>query len=163
MRWRGNQCDARRGVPQPRDHLGHLEAGQLPAFTRLCALSDLDFDFLARAEIFGGDAKAAAGNLLDHAVRVVAIFIGLEPLAVLTAFTRYRLCANSVHGNGECFVGFRRQRAKRHSGRDKALADFGDRLDLVNGDRFLGEVELEQIAQVNGRQFFHALRKLRVG
>ena len=150
-------------MSQTCDHFGHLKARQLPTFTGLCALRDLDFNFLARAQIFGGDAKAAAGNLFDHAVGVVAIFIRLETLAVLAAFTRDGLCADPVHGNGERFMRLWRQRAKGHSGRNKAFADFGDRLNLVNRDGFFGEVEFQQIAQVNRRQFFHALRKLRVG
>ena len=74
MRRRRDQHHAGRRVAQPRDHLGHLEAGQLPAFAGLCTLGDLDFDFLACAEIFGGYAKAARGDLLDDTLLALSPF-----------------------------------------------------------------------------------------
>ena len=150
-------------MPQARNHFGDLETGQLAAFTGLCALCDLDFNFLARAKIFGGYAETATGDLFDDAVGVVAIFIGLEPLAVFATFAGYSLCANPVHGNRECLMRLRRQCAKRHARRDKAFANFGDRFDFINRNGFLREVEFQQIAQVNRRQFPHALGKLCVG
>ena len=91
-------------MPQARNHFGDLETRQLATFTGLCALCDLDFNFLARAKIFGGYTETAAGDLFDDAVGIVAIFIGLEPLAVFATFTGYGLCANPVHGNGQCFM-----------------------------------------------------------
>ena len=59
VRGRGDQCHPRCRMAQSRDHLGHLEARQLATFAGLCTLRDLDFDFLARAQIFGGNAKPA--------------------------------------------------------------------------------------------------------
>jgi hypothetical protein len=60
MRRRRDQHHPGRRMAQLGDHLGHLEAGQLPAFAGLGALRDLDLDFLGGAQIFGGDAEAAA-------------------------------------------------------------------------------------------------------
>ena len=149
-------------MPQPCNHFGHLKAGQLPTFAGLCALCDLDFNFLARTQIFGGNTEAAACDLLDDAVGVVTILIWLETLAVFAAFARNGLCADPVHGDGQCFMCLWRQGAKRHSGCYKTFADFGDRLNLVNRNWLFREVELQQIAQINRRQLFDALGKLRV-
>jgi hypothetical protein len=88
-------------MAQPGDHLGHLETGQLAAFAGLGTLRDLDLDFLARTQIFRGDAEAPGGDLLDVRVGIVAIGIGLEARAILAAFARHRLGADAVHRDGE--------------------------------------------------------------
>ena len=43
-------------VPQPRDQVGHLVAGQLAAFARLGALGDLDLELVGANEVRGGHA-----------------------------------------------------------------------------------------------------------
>ena len=56
-----------------------------------------------------------------------------------------------------------RKRAQRHAWRDEALADLGNRLNLVEWHAFLGIIELHQVAQIDWRQFAHPCRKLQVG
>ena len=67
VRRRRDQHHAGRRMAQARDHLGHLEAGQLAALAGLGALRDLDLDLAALVQIFGGHAEAARGHLLDRA------------------------------------------------------------------------------------------------
>ena len=68
VRRRRDEHHAGRGVAQPRDEGADFVAGKLPAFAGLRALRHLDFDFLRAGEIRGGDAEAAARDLLDRAV-----------------------------------------------------------------------------------------------
>ena len=84
MRRRGDQRHPRRRVAQLRDEFGHLEAGQLPALTRLGALRDLDLDLVAGVEIFGGDAEPARGDLLHVAE------LALSPFGIGGLVTRLR-------------------------------------------------------------------------
>ena len=65
MRRRADQAHARHAVAQFADVVGHLAARQLTALAWLGALGHLDLDLVSAAEVFGGDAKAARGHLLD--------------------------------------------------------------------------------------------------
>ena len=164
MMWgRGDQRHARGRMAQARDHLGHLEAGKLPAFAGLCPLSNLDLNFLAGTQIFGGDTKSARCNLLDHAVGIVAILIGFEALAIFAPFARDSFCPDTVHGDGKCFMRLRRKRPQRHTRCDEALADLGYRLDLVERYARAGVIEFHKVAQIDWRQFAHTGGKLQVG
>ncbi|MCY1170030.1 hypothetical protein D9M73_100880 [compost metagenome] len=163
VRRRRDQRHARRRMAQLGDELGHLEAGQLPAFAGLCALRDLDFDLVAGVEIFRRHAKATAGDLLHPGIGVVAIGIGLIARAVLAAFARHRLGTDAVHRDGERFMRFGAERAQRHARRHETLADLGDRLDLIDRHALGGEIELQQIAQIDRRQPLHPARELQIG
>jgi hypothetical protein len=59
------------GVAQPRDQFVDLVAGQLAALAGLGALRDLDLQHLGIDQVFGGDAEAAGGDLLDLAALAV--------------------------------------------------------------------------------------------
>ena len=163
MRRRGNQRHAGRRMAQAGDEFRHLEAGKLAALAGLGALRDLDLHLLARAEIFGGDAETARCDLLDVGIGVVAIFIGGVALAVLAALARHGLGADAVHRDGERFMRLGRERAQGHARRHEPLADFGNRLDLVDRHRLVRIVEFEQVAQIDGLQIAHAARKLQIG
>src|SRR3546814_9718340 len=84
--------------------------------------SDLP-DLAALIQVFRGDAEAPGGNLLDRRVLVVAVVARHEARGILAALAGIRLRAHAVHRNVECAVRLRRQRTKRHAGRDEALAD----------------------------------------
>src|SRR3546814_12660142 len=118
-------------MAQPRDELGDLETRKLAAFAGLGALRDLDLDLVARAEIFGGDAKAARSDLLDIAVGAVAIGIGAIAFARFAAFARHRLGADAVHRARQRLLRLGRPCAERHPRGAATLADFGDRLAAV--------------------------------
>src|SRR6266852_3094655 len=81
-----NQADTRRRMPHPRDHGVDLVAGQLSAFAGLGALRHLDLHHVGVDEIFGGDAEAARGNLLDRRAHRIAVRHRLEAIALLAAF-----------------------------------------------------------------------------
>src|SRR3546814_6753182 len=74
-----------------------LEARKLAAFAGLGALRDLDLYLVAGAEIFGGDAKAAAGDLLDIAVGIVAVRIGAIARTGFATLARHRLEIGRAH------------------------------------------------------------------
>ncbi len=166
VRRRRDQRHARRRMAQLGDELGHLEAGQLPAFAGLCALRDLDFDLVAGVEIFRRHAKATAGDLLHPGIGVVAIGIGLIARAVLAAFARHRLGTDAVHRDGQRGVRLGGNRPQRHGAGGEALDDLGRGLDLVDRNR-LGrlDLELEQPTQrhVPARLVVDELRVLFVG
>src|SRR3546814_3275832 len=96
MRRRRDQHDAGGGVAQPRDLLGHLEAGKLAALAGLRPLRDLDLQLAAVVQIFRGDAEAAGGDLLDRRVGVVAVGPRAEALRILAALAGIRLGADAV-------------------------------------------------------------------
>jgi hypothetical protein len=115
VRRRADQHHAGGRMAQTCDHLGDLEAGQLPALAGLGALGDLDLQLDALVQIFGGDAEPARGHLLDGAVGVVAVRQGLVARAVLAALARDRLGPDAVHGDVQHAVGFRAQGAQAHA------------------------------------------------
>ena len=160
---RRDQHDARRRVAQARDHLGHLEAGQLAALAGLGALGDLDLELAAVVEVLGRDPEAARGDLLDGRVLVVTVGPRHVALRVLAAFAGIRLGADPVHGDIQRAVRLGAERAQRHAGRDEALADLGDRFDLLDGHRrnAVG-LEAEQVAQLRGRRAARAPVRLHV-
>src|SRR5260221_539441 len=67
VRRRRNQRSAGRRVANARDVFGDFARGKLPAFAGLGALRHFDFELFGADEIFGGDAEAARGHLLDSA------------------------------------------------------------------------------------------------
>ena len=158
VRRRADQGHARRGVAQPRDHLRHLEAGQLPALAGLGALGDLDLQLAALVQVLGGDAEAARRHLLDGGVPVVAVLVGTEARRILAALARVGLGADAVHRDVQ------RGRAPRATARPidmpgvmKRLRIAVDALDLVDRDGGLGGAELQQVAQLHRRPLVHLL------
>jgi hypothetical protein len=152
MRRRRNQGDARRGMAQPRDQPRYLDAEQLAAFAGLRALGHLDFDLAAIVQVFRGHAEPPGRDLLDRARRVVAVRFRLVARRVLAALAGIGPGADPVHRDRQGLVRLRRQRPQRDTGRDQPLADFGDRFDLVDADRFPLGIEIEQIPQIDRRQ-----------
>ena len=71
VRRRRDELHAGLGMAQACDELGDLVAGELAAFAGLRALGDLDLDLFGVHQVFGGDAEAARGNLLDLVVEQV--------------------------------------------------------------------------------------------
>src|SRR3546814_10465268 len=88
VRRRRDERHARSGVTQARDHLRHLEAGKLAALAGLCALGDLDLKLLAGVQIFGRHPEAAARDLLDDRIGVVAVLVRRVARAVFPAIGR---------------------------------------------------------------------------
>ena len=169
VRRRADQLDARGGIAQQGDVLGHLLAGQLAALAGLGALRHLDLDLLGRSEVLRRDAKAPRGHLLDLRLQGVALLeddVGLNAVlaearsqrlarldgrvavAVLPALAGVRFAADPVHRHCERGVCFGRNRAERHRAGGEALDDLRRGLDLGQRDG-LGRVgaELEQAAE----------------
>ena len=155
MRRRADQRHARRRMTQLGDHLADLEARQLAALAGLGALGHLDLELAAVVEVLRRDAEAARRHLLDGRRGVVAV--GARPIArrILAAFARIGLRPDAVHGDRQRLVRLRSQRAQRDAGRHQALAQLGDRFDLVEGNRRAVGLEVQQVAQVDGRQAPH--------
>ena len=135
VRRRRNQADAGRRVAHLGDGLVDLVAGQLAAFAGLGALRHLDLHHVRVDEIFGGDAEASRGHLLDGRAHAVAVRQRLEAVGFLAAFAGVRLAADAVHGDGERGVRLARDRAERHGAGGEAPHDGLGRLDLLDRDR----------------------------
>ncbi len=118
VRRRGDEGDAGSAAPELRDHGADLVAGNLAAFARLGTLRHLDLDFRRAGEVFGRDAEAARGDLLDAAVLGIAVFHRRKPGPVFAALARVRFAADAVHGDGEGLVGLGGKRAEGHAGGD---------------------------------------------
>src|SRR5205823_14175664 len=117
MRRRRDERNAGLRVPEPRQHLRHLEARQLTALAGLGTLGDLDLDLSAIEQVLGGDAKAARGDLLDRRGRVVAVPARDMARWVLAALAAVGLGADTVHGDRECLVVLGSEGAQRGAGR----------------------------------------------
>ncbi len=158
MRRRADQRHPRRRMAQARDQLGHLHPRQLPAFAGLGALRDLDLQLLAPAQILGRHPEAARRHLLDLGAGVVAVGLRREMRRILAALAAVAARADPVHRHVQRLVRLRRQRAERHARRHEAFADRGHALDLLHRDRRAQRLDVEQVAQVNGRVRAHLRR-----
>ena len=141
-----DKAHTRRRVAHRANALVDLVTRQLPAFTRLCALRHLDLDIVGICEILSRHTKAARGDLLDAAAHRVAVFHGLETEWFLAAFTRVRAPANTVHRNREGRVRLMADRAKAHRAGGETLDDFSGWLDLVDVERLIRFLELQEAA-----------------
>src|SRR5690606_6449862 len=99
VRRRRDQADAGPRIAQPRDQRVDLAARQLPAFARLGALRDLDLQHLGIDQVFGRDAEAARGDLLDLASLLRAMAGG-----ILATLAGVAAPAEAVHGDRQRFV-----------------------------------------------------------
>ncbi len=147
VRRRRDQADARRRMADLGDPRINLVAGQLAALAGLGALRHLDLQFPRVDQIFARHAEAAGRHLLDGAVARIAV--GIEDVAgrIFAALAGVALAADAVHGDGQRLVRFLADRAIRHRPRLETLHDRLDRLNLLERNRLLGELQLEQTAQ----------------
>ena len=110
VRRRRDQADTGRGMTGLGDPGVHLVARQLATLAGLCALGHLDLQVVAVDEVLARHAEAAGRHLLDGRTAEVAVGVGLEPVGVLATFAGVGLPSHAVHGDGESFVGFCRDR-----------------------------------------------------
>ena len=104
VRRRRNERDSGNGVTRLGNHLVHLEARQLSAFTRLGTLRHLNLYLLGVDQIFCSYAEASRSHLLGLARKRNAVHSLVETLAQLAAFTCVCACAELVHGKSHCLV-----------------------------------------------------------
>src|SRR3712207_2601796 len=113
-------------MPDARALLSHFMAGQLAALAWLGALSPLDLQLACRCPVSRRDANAPRGHLLDRAVALVAIALGV--LAALAGITQ---AAEPIHRDRQRRVRLAAGRAVRHRCGGEAPGDRLNRLDLV--------------------------------
>ena len=147
MRRRRNQADAGRAMADAGDFFVDLMPRQLSSFAGLGALGHLDLQFAGVDEILACYAESAARNLLDCAGTVIAVGVRRITGGIFAPFARVALSADAVHGDGERFVGFFRDRAVRHGAGRESFDDRRDRLDLVEWNRLVGPFEFKQAAE----------------
>ncbi len=147
VRRRRDQLHAGDRVAYPRDHLVHLVPRQLPAFTGLGALGDLDLQLVGVHQVVGGHAEAARSHLLDGAAARVAVRLPPEALLVLPALAGVGSSADAVHGDGQRLVRLLADGAEGHGAGGEALHDLGRRLDFLQRQRARGLLDLDQPAQ----------------
>ena len=112
MRRRGDKRHAWCRISKFRNHFCDFETRKLPAFARLGALRDFNFNFAALVEIFRCYAKSPRRDLLHSGVWVVAIGQRFIPRAVFAAFARHGFGPDAVHGDVQSSVCFGRKRAQ---------------------------------------------------
>ncbi len=169
MSWCGrrrNEADSGHREAQLRDVFGDLVARQLAALAGLRALRHLDLQLIGVHQVFGGHAEARRGDLLDlRAQRIAFLQRDVDDRAVdaraqrlalpdqriaprvLAAFAGVRLAADAVHRHRERRVRLGRDRAEAHRAGREALDDLFGRLDVLERDRHVRELELEQPAK----------------
>ena len=152
-----NQPDARGGVAFLRNPGVDLRGRQLPALARLRTLRHLDLNVAGVAQVVRGDAEPPRRHLLDRGVQQRVA----QALRRLPALARIGTRPQRVHGDGHGFVGFLRDRPKRHGAGREAFNDFGDGFDFLQRDR-LDLVESEPHDPPQGheapRLVVHAVR-----
>ena len=143
MRRRRDEGDACRGMTGLGDVRIDLFAGQVAAFTGLCALRAFDLDGFGVDEVIAGDAETSRGDLLD----LVAL-IRFEAGRVFAAFTGITHAAEAVHGLGDAFVGFLAESAVAHGAGMEAFDDGIDWFDFFDGDAAASRIfEIEEVTQ----------------
>ena len=147
VRRRRNQGHSGRGMPQPCNHLVHLVPRQLAALAGLRALRHLDLQLVGVDQVVRRHSESSRGDLLHRAATEVAVRVALKALLVLPALAGVRLSADAVHGDRQGLVRLLADRAKRHRAGHEPFHDLGRRLNLVERNRCLGELDLEQSAQ----------------
>ncbi len=155
VRRRRDQRHAGFGVAQLGDLVVDLVARQLATFAGLRPLCHFDLQHLSAGQIGRGDTKAARGHLLD-----LGVLLGAVAGRVFAALTGVRAPAEAVHGGGQRLVRLGRQRAQAHAGRVEALEDGVDGLDVIDGQRRVQLLELEQIAHRRDRAVIDQRRVL---
>src|SRR5207302_2360900 len=86
----------------------------LAALAGLGTLRHLDLQIVGIDQVFGRDAEAARGHLLDRRAHRVAIWQWLEALRLLPTFAGIGLAADAVHRNSQGRVGLAADRAEAH-------------------------------------------------
>ena len=146
VRRRRNQGDAGHRMPDFGDYFIDLMARQLAAFAGLGALGDFDLEFAGIDQVFAGNAEPAAGDLFDGAAEAVIVRQGFVSFRVFAALPAVAHGTETVHGDGDSFMGFLADRAERHGAGDKPPDDLSRGFDFLQRDR-IGFFELEQTAQ----------------
>ena len=135
VRRRGDQADARRGVPGLGDPRVDLRAGQLAALAGLGPLRDLDLQVARVDQVLAGDPEPPGRDLLDRAAPRVAVGVGGEAVGVLAALAGVAPAAEAVHRDRERLVHLLGDRAVGDRAGAEPLDDRLDRLDLVDRHR----------------------------
>ena len=148
MRRRGNQAHARRGVTGLRDPRVHLSARQMAALTGLRALGHLDLQLFGADQIPGGYAETSRSHLLDGGTAVQAVRPDFQTLQAFTALTGVGLAMQSIHGNGQTFMGLLGNRSVGHGSGLKPGHDGIHALYFLNGHALLRIVEVHQSAEI---------------
>src|SRR5215472_6354530 len=111
MRRRRNERRARSCVPDASNVLANFLCRELAALAGFRALRHLDFHFLGVDKIVGGNAEAAGSNLLDF---VGSSWIEAISVGIFAAFAGVAAPTKFVHGQRECAMRLRAERAERH-------------------------------------------------
>ncbi len=123
MRRRRDQANPLRRMAHLGDHRIDLVARQLAAFAGLCALRHLDLHHVRIDQIFGSDAEAPGGDLLDRRAHGIAIGQGPVAIGLLAAFAGVGAPADAIHGDGERRMRLARNRAVGHGAGREAPHD----------------------------------------
>ena len=107
-----------------------LVTGELPPFTGLGTLSDLDLQFLGGTQVSGCDTKTSRSNLLD-----LGVFDGAEAGGIFAPLTGVAHSAEAVHRFGHRFMGFGGDRSETHRSGGEALQYLLGRFDLLECNR----------------------------
>ena len=149
--WRGrNKRDSGDGITRLGNDLVHLEAGQLSAFTRLCALRHLYLQLFGVDKIFGCNAETTRSNLLCLAAKRHAVHRCVVAGVVLATLTRIAACSETVHRQGKSLMSLDAERSERHGTRNEVAYDALHRLHFVERCRRCSLLEGEQIAKEDG-------------
>ena len=159
VRRRADELHAGLRVAQARDQLRDFVAGKLAAFAGLRALGDLDLELFGVHQVFGGDAEAAGGHLLDLVVEQVRrdvaadqvdVDVGLVDGGIFAALAGVRARAEHVHGRGDGLVRLGAQRSERHRAGDESPVRCSAGSTCSSGQRLRGSADFQQIAQHGG-------------
>src|SRR5688572_20249189 len=101
VRRRRDEGDPGVGVADLRDVRGDLVAGELASLSRLGALGHFNLQIVRVDEVFGRDAEAPGGDLLDGRSHGVAVREQSITRWILAALAGVGFAADPVHREGE--------------------------------------------------------------
>ena len=130
VRRRRYEPHARRAAPRAGNPRPHLGTRQMTAFAGFRTLGHLDLNLIGAHEIAARHAETTRSDLLDG--RPLAVAVRQRNLAgrIFTALAAVRPAMETVHGDGQTFMGFLRDRAVAHRACVEPLDDLAGRFNL---------------------------------
>ena len=139
-----NKIHVGEGMARARDIPVHLYAHELPPFTRLCSLRDLDLQLPPRHKVLCGHAEPGRCNLFRVGGDTLQLIEGvLSPLPAVASSSQL------AHGENDVALALGAHRSERHCSRPEPCEYRPAPLDFIGRERGSRRRDIEQVSDVH--------------